>query len=236
MNPLLDDLSTPEGRRRAAERAADAAASRPSAARTRPASRTLWRDPSLVRWLGTTPASPRARSAFLADQRLELVNAPEDAHLVSSLCTDGQHRPCFDCDYPVTATDAGDGQTFVTFDTTPDDDAWHHVRAFMREQGWVAVSERVNLSSGGRPSLLFNVPVSVIPSSTPGHFHLYIEAPLSWSAYRELLELVRAANIILGSTVPWALERGQTMLLKPGLSKARVRAQLELFDPRKEVG
>jgi len=221
-------FNTPEARRAAAERVARAVEVIWRTTAPRQAKRTLWRDPSLVRWLGTTPATPRARAAALADERLEMVDAIEEAQLVSSLCTDGKHRPALDLDYAVTATDAGDGRSFVTFDTTPDDEAWRFVKAFLREQGWIGVSEQPNFASGGRPSLLFTVPIVLVPSSS-GNFHLYIERSLTWASYREFLELAHAANLVWGSTVPFSLSRGMSLLLKPGLSKARVRAQLGLF-------
>lgn len=217
----LHDLETASGRRSAAEQIASIAEATPLPPTAAPR-RTLWRDPSLTRWIGTTPASPRAKAARDNDERLHMVPDLESAHLVSSLCTDGKHRPCWDCDYELTTADLGSGRTLVTFRTKVDADAWQHVQEFLASMDWAEPSPTA--------TILFTVPVNVIESSTPGHFHLYIEAPLSWGAYRELLELCRAANIILGSVVPLSIDRGQTFLLKPGLSKADIRdEQLEMF-------
>jgi hypothetical protein len=222
--PIPFTLSTPEGRRSAAEQIAAVAEKTPLPPASRP-QRTLWRDPSLARWIGSTPASPRAIAARNADERLELVHDIGEAHLVSSLATDGRHWPAWDCDYEVTVNRGENHLSLVTFDTTSEEGAWDALHDFLFDLGWVAAA----LPKGDKPALYFVVPVRVLASSSPGHFHLYIDAGCSWGQYRELLELCRVAGVILGSVVPLSIQRGQTFLLRPGLTKAALRAQMEIF-------
>lgn len=47
-----------------------------------------------------------------------------------------------------------------------------------------------------KPVLDINMPVKLIPSTTPGHFHLFIDCPMSWEKYQLLLEVMAAVGII----------------------------------------
>lgn len=47
-----------------------------------------------------------------------------------------------------------------------------------------------------RPVLDIDFPLHTVPSSTPGHFHLYLDKPLSWPKYRRLLNALAEAGII----------------------------------------
>jgi hypothetical protein len=47
-----------------------------------------------------------------------------------------------------------------------------------------------------RPVLDIDVPARYVPSSTPGHGHLYIDVPLSWDQYEKLLVALTEAGIL----------------------------------------
>ncbi len=49
-----------------------------------------------------------------------------------------------------------------------------------------------------RPVLDFDIPARLIPSSTPGHTHLYIDLPVgcSWESYERLLLAMRDCGIL----------------------------------------
>lgn len=94
------------------------------------------------------------------------LNDPDDDHpanLVSSLCTDGKHRPALDID----------------------------------------------------------VPVEVVPSSTPGHHHLYFPTiTLTWGRYATLLGNLAEVGIIESAYHLASLSRHQSLLRPPGVLRA----------------
>lgn len=70
-----------------------------------------------------------------------------------------------------------------------------------------------------RPVLDIDFPVQVIPSSTPGHFHLYIDKAMSWSKYERLLNALSAAGIIEEGYASVSKERGYTSVRLPWVKK-----------------
>lgn len=61
--------------------------------------------------------------------------------------------------------------------------------------------------------------VTVVPSSTPGHFHLYIDVPMDWDTYTELLMVMAKAGIIGPGYVDHSVNRGATALRMPWINK-----------------
>lgn len=71
-----------------------------------------------------------------------------------------------------------------------------------------------------RPALDIDTQCTVVPSSSPGHFHLYFpDVAMSWPQYMTLLDALRDAGIIGRYYVEHSIERGQSMLRVPGLLK-----------------
>lgn len=64
-----------------------------------------------------------------------------------------------------------------------------------------------------------DMPVTLVPSSTPGHFHLYIDHLLSWSSYKELLLALVNAGIIQQGYFDSSIMRGHTTLRLPWIKK-----------------
>jgi hypothetical protein len=143
--------------------------------------------------------------------------------------------PALDIDFDLRAEPLPNGRTRITFFTRAERKRWLLVESYLRGLGWVApadVAPRLwSAARLTRPTVTLCVPVRVYASSTPGRHHLYIDAELTWGRYLRLLELLHRADILRGSFYPWALERAMTMLLRPGLMKARVReaAQLDML-------
>jgi len=69
------------------------------------------------------------------------------------------------------------------------------------------------------PVLDLDIPHSLIPSSTPGHSHLYLDVEMSWWKYRLLLWVLRLTNIIEPGYYQMATFRRQTMVRRPGVLK-----------------
>ena len=85
--------------------------------------------------------------------------------------------------------------------------------------------ERANvvssLTTDGRhmPALDIDVPAHFLPSSTPGHGHLYIDVPMSWWRYRMLLRQLYKAGIIEKGFYDLAMSRRQTFVRRQGVTK-----------------
>jgi O-acetyl-ADP-ribose deacetylase (regulator of RNase III) len=64
-----------------------------------------------------------------------------------------------------------------------------------------------------------DVPALLVPSSTPGHSHLYIDIPMNWDVYRNLLDALVKAKILEPGYVAVAKRRGYTSLRLPWVKK-----------------
>jgi hypothetical protein len=69
------------------------------------------------------------------------------------------------------------------------------------------------------PVLDIDVPAFLVPSSTPGHSHLYIDHPMTWDAYKALLKALSDAGIIEEGFYEASKGRGSTMVRRPGILK-----------------
>ena len=72
------------------------------------------------------------------------------------------------------------------------------------------------------PVLDIDFEAQLIPSSTPGHFHLYLDKKISWNKYRQLLEALYEAGIIQRGFYESSLERKQTMVLLPDKNRNKL--------------
>lgn len=80
----------------------------------------------------------------------------------------------------------------------------------------------VQVDSTGRPTGLHlpvidvDLPCDFVPSSTPGHGHLYIDKALTWDQYRILLHVLMVLGIVEPGYVAVSEKRGATFVRKPG--------------------
>lgn len=71
------------------------------------------------------------------------------------------------------------------------------------------------------PVIDIDLECHLLPSTTPGHFHLYIEKAVSWEAYGEMLTAMCDAGIVEPGYVDAALHRGMSHVRKPGVMKQK---------------
>lgn len=75
------------------------------------------------------------------------------------------------------------------------------------------------------PTLDIDHPAALDPSSTEGHFHLFIDVPMSWRAYRRLLRALYKGGVI-GRNHYWrSLNLGATFVRPPGVRKTEEERQ-----------
>lgn len=71
-----------------------------------------------------------------------------------------------------------------------------------------------------RPVLDIDFEASLVPSSTPGHYHLYLDGiELSWRQYRRLLKALAKAGVIQRGYYCWSVRRGQSTVRLPWVKK-----------------
>lgn len=82
------------------------------------------------------------------------------------------------------------------------------------------ISSRVEGSRKHAPVLdIDHAPVRVVPSSTPGHSHLYIDVAMSWRRYRKLLKALMKARIIDRDFYQLSIDERASFVRRPGLNK-----------------
>jgi hypothetical protein len=70
-----------------------------------------------------------------------------------------------------------------------------------------------------KPVLDIDLPVKVVPSSTPGNFHLYIDHAMPWEHYVKLLAVLGEIGILEPGYVSASVERGHTAVRLPWVRK-----------------
>lgn len=73
-----------------------------------------------------------------------------------------------------------------------------------------------------KPVLDIDVPAKLVPSSTPGHYHLYLDVEMNWSRYVTLLHALSAVGIIEPGYVGVSTDRGYTAVRLPWVKKPGV--------------
>lgn len=69
------------------------------------------------------------------------------------------------------------------------------------------------------PVIDLDVPHRLIPSTTEGHGHLYLDVRMPWWRYVILLYGLRQAGVIERGFFWWSLRRGATFVRRPGVRK-----------------
>jgi hypothetical protein len=71
-----------------------------------------------------------------------------------------------------------------------------------------------------KPVLDIDFPVQAVPSSTPGHFHLYLDKKLTWEQYDRLLGVMAEIGLLEPGYVSASRDRKHTSVRLPWVRKA----------------
>lgn len=69
------------------------------------------------------------------------------------------------------------------------------------------------------PTLDIDIPAYLIPSSTPGHSHLYIDVEITWDKYVKLLNVMAECGILEEGYVKASIAKGGTYVRLPHIKK-----------------
>lgn len=70
-----------------------------------------------------------------------------------------------------------------------------------------------------RPVLDIDFPMAIVPSTTPGHGHLYLDKVLTWSQYVKLLEVLAEVGVLEDGYVQASIAREFTSVRLPWVKK-----------------
>ncbi len=107
------------------------------------------------------------------------------------------------------------------------DDPERHMPVFDVDTmpSWLAVGHLVDcwhrLELENVTDLEVNQHIRVMPSSTDGHSHVYVDVELPWDAYVVLLEDLEERQVIESGYFRASVSRQQTFVRKPGVRKPR---------------
>jgi hypothetical protein len=71
------------------------------------------------------------------------------------------------------------------------------------------------------PVLDLDLEAHLEPSTTPGHYHLYLNKGVSWAQYCKLLDVMAECGLLEEGFVRLSKERGATFVRKPGHKKIK---------------
>lgn len=114
--------------------------------------------------------------------------------------------------YPLT----GQVLMYTDFADTYDES---RTRTVVEASNATLISSMVKDTDLHKPVLDIDLPVTLVPSSTPGHFHLFIDKEMSWEAYFQLLQALEAAGIIEHGYLMAAYRRQHTAVRLPWIHK-----------------
>jgi hypothetical protein len=69
------------------------------------------------------------------------------------------------------------------------------------------------------PVLDLDFPAALVPSTTKGHFHLYLDKELTWEQYEQVLLVLGDVGILEPGYVDASIRRKQTFVRKKGVKK-----------------
>ena len=172
------------------------------------------------------------QSGFLSDSlgtKGDYIRVPkEQAILVGSLCEDGSHAPILDIDFSAEVVRLVNRKYAAVY--------LHKAILFRKFLIFLEVLCRVGLVSsdfrkmaewiiqpdGGLTSILeVEFPIQLIPSTTPRHYHLYLDRKISWEQYVLVLESAHEAGIISIGFYEISIKNGQSMVLLPGKDRVK---------------
>ena len=85
------------------------------------------------------------------------------------------------------------------------------------------VTSEVKNTSRHKVVIDVDFPVVVVPSTTPGHHHLFIDKDMSWGVYVELLEALVNAGIVEAGFLGASKDRGFTGVRLPWVRKPQAK-------------
>lgn len=170
---------------------------------------------------------------FVAEEYSFLVHSCVRVLVENGVEKESYHFPLLDLDFPVEVRSTVHGDRLLLYNSSIDEEVWCEFQRLAAQLGIgapVLGKQSVERLDPYRSSQVAEVcfldmrcDYWLKPSSTPGHFHLYIRKELSWPQYKKMLALLGNANVLEKLYVEYALRHKATLLVRPGISKENYR-------------
>lgn len=151
------------------------------------------------------------------------VTDPAEANLVSSIA-DGMppwmHMPVIDIDHPCDLVH-GPGRSTLTIARMARLDRYTSLLGTLRECGIGGYPDAAPAQEGDQVVIVLglDVPCRLLPSTTEGHFHLYIGKAIPWYEFECLLRVMVHCGLVEDGYYQAARRRCATFVRMPGVSK-----------------
>lgn len=97
------------------------------------------------------------------------------------------------------------------------------------DQANLATSEVAGSLTTHKPLLDIDFAAKLIPSTTEGHFHLFLDKEVQWQDYELLLKAFEVCGLIEPGYVAASIDRGYTAVRLPWIKKER-RSEAQAHD------
>lgn len=168
------------------------------------------------------------------------VHVSDEGRFISSLTNmrPSRHAPALDIDFPTTVELNGAEMQVTIAGPMPTELALHSLLGVMVHVGLMHETDARRLLPDActknrvkLPTLPLNVLAQAYPSSTTGHFHLFLEKEMPWDDYKNLLIALRDADVIGQDFAAMCLEWRVSFLLKPEYKKSDFKLKFETPAP-----
>jgi hypothetical protein len=88
------------------------------------------------------------------------------------------------------------------------------------------VTSRLDWSGRHKPVIDIDLPCMLVPSTQPGHFHLYIDKEMTWDNFVAILEALERAGVVGKGFVTHTKRRGYATVRYPGVTKDNEAARI----------
>lgn len=85
------------------------------------------------------------------------------------------------------------------------------------------------------PVIDLDLPCTLVPSSTPGHFHLYINKEMSFGEFLSMLQAMTDTGVVQPGFNRFTRERGQAFVRYPGYTKEDELREMEKSELIREL-
>jgi hypothetical protein len=123
--------------------------------------------------------------------------------------------------YPEPGTDLS-RPTYWSETVEQNDDYGHKVKTEVRKEVPAAQANLVGSKVNDNIHLpLFDIDynASLHPSTTPGHYHLYLNKPITWRKYKRVIKAMAKAGLVQDGFCKYTIQRKQAFLRPPGVKK-----------------
>lgn len=87
------------------------------------------------------------------------------------------------------------------------------------EHGYATLVSSKLPNGNHMPVIDLDLPCTLVPSSTPGHFHLYVNQEMSFGQFLNMLQMMTDAGVVQPGFNRFTRERGQAFVRYPGVTR-----------------